>query len=55
MRGQSPGKLDLNLERVWRIKYSLINSVNLFSKGKSIELVPIIDRILLLLQKKYWH
>ena len=38
-------------EIVWRIKYSLINSVNLFSQEDSVELIPIIDRILLLFQK----
>lgn len=38
-------------EIVWRIKYSLINSVNLFSSVEHVELIPIIDRFLLLLQK----
>ena len=38
-------------EIVWRIKYSLINSINLFSTENSVELIPIIDRLLLLFQK----
>ena len=51
MEKQSKKGNIISQEIVWRIKYSLVNAINLFSDEDSVQLLPIIDRFLLLLQK----
>ncbi|NOT50246.1 MAG: hypothetical protein HOP10_03105 [Chitinophagaceae bacterium] len=45
------GTTNVDEQKIWRIVYSLLNAVNLFSDESTVEVIPIIDRFLLLIQR----